>query len=338
MINENREQALLQWVRAQINWSGETLMPVSGDASFRRYYRIVTHEGSRIVMDAPPHQENCRPFVKMAARLQKAGVNVPQVLAWDEKQGFMLLTDFGDQSYLNAFQSVTDLRQISPLMGAAFDTLIRLQRMDEEPDVPRYERSLLCREVDLFPVWYVQGHLAREWSVDDQALWRKTVLDVLLPAIEQQPFVWVHRDYHSRNLMVTTPNPGVLDFQDALMGPVTYDAVSLLKDAYVEWQEEQVIDWLVRYWEKARQAGIPVTADFGAFFRDFEWMGVQRHLKVIGIFARLARRDGKTAYLQDVPRVAGYLLKTCRRYRELQPLALWLEQCWTVEQQTGYTF
>lgn len=338
MINKNREQALIQWVRAQINWSGETLTPVSGDASFRRYYRIVTHEGSRILMDAPPQQENCHPFVQMAARLQKAGVNVPQVLAWDEMQGFMLLTDFGDQSYLNAFQSVTDPCQISPLMGAAFETLIRLQRMDEEPDAPRYERSLLCREVGLFPVCYVQGHLAREWSGDDQALWQKTVLDVLLPAIEQQPFVWVHRDYHSRNLMVTTPNPGVLDFQDALMGPVTYDAVSLLKDAYIDWDEEQIIDWLVRYWEKARQAGVPVAADFGAFFRDFEWMGVQRHLKVVGIFARLAHRDGKTGYLQDIPRVAGYLLKTCRRYRELQPLALWLEQCWTVEQQTGYTF
>lgn len=289
-------------------------------------------------MDAPPEHEDCRPFVQMAQRLQQAGVNVPEVLAWDQANGFMMLTDFGDRSYLEAFKEAQDSQRISALMADAFAMLLRVQCMVPVPDAPRYDRTLLQREVDLFPVWYVQGHLEYAWSADDQAMWQRTVLDTLLPAVERQPVVWVHRDYHSRNLMVTDPNPGVLDFQDALMGPVTYDAVSLLKDAYFVWEEEQRLDWLVRYWEKARHARIPVASDFGVFYRDFEWMGVQRHLKVIGIFARLARRDGKPGYLQDIPRVADYLLETCRRYRELQPLALWLEQCWAREQQIGYTF
>ncbi|MDA8415651.1 MAG: phosphotransferase [Betaproteobacteria bacterium] len=334
----DREQRLIQWVGKQGALGDGGLVPVSGDASFRRYFRLLTQQGSRIVMDAPPEHEDCRPFVQMAQRLQQAGVNVPEVLAWDQANGFMMLTDFGDRSYLEAFKEAQDSQRISALMADAFAMLLRVQCMAPVPDAPRYDRTLLQREVDLFPVWYVQGHLEYAWSADDQAMWQRTVLDTLLPAVERQPVVWVHRDYHSRNLMVTDPNPGVLDFQDALMGPVTYDAVSLLKDAYFVWEEEQRLDWLVRYWEKARHARIPVASDFGVFYRDFEWMGVQRHLKVIGIFARLARRDGKPGYLQDIPRVADYLLETCRRYRELQPLALWLEQCWAREQQIGYTF
>ncbi len=334
----DREQRLIQWVGKQGALGDGGLVPVSGDASFRRYFRLLTQQGSRIVMDAPPEHEDCRPFVQMAQRLQQAGVNVPEVLAWDQANGFMMLTDFGDRSYLEAFKEAQDSQRISALMADAFAMLLRVQCMVPVPDAPRYDRTLLQREVDLFPVWYVQGHLEYAWSADDQAMWQRTVLDTLLPAVERQPVVWVHRDYHSRNLMVTDPNPGVLDFQDALMGPVTYDAVSLLKDAYFVWEEEQRLDWLVRYWEKARHARIPVASDFGVFYRDFEWMGVQRHLKVIGIFARLARRDGKPGYLQDIPRVADYLLETCRRYRELQPLALWLEQCWAREQQIGYTF
>ncbi len=335
---EDRKAALTRWAVQRMGLSGGELVPASSDASFRRYFRLHTSSGSRIFMDAPPDKEDCRPFVAMAERLKKAGVHVPEVLAWDEAQGFMMLTDMGDCSYLQAFQgAASDGQKVHQMMEDAFAMLLRIQGMTSDAEAPCYDRERLQQEVELFPAWHVRRQLGQDWLPADEALWR-SVMDVLLGAIERQPRVWVHRDYHSRNLMMTSPNPGVLDFQDALLGPVTYDAVSLLKDAYIEWDEERVIDWLVRYWEKARRAGIPVPMDFGAFYRDFEWMGVQRHLKVIGIFARLALRDGKQGYLRDVPLVSRHLLKTCRRYRELQPLAVWLERCWAVDKQEGLTF
>lgn len=333
-----RRQALLGWARQFGEVPEQALVPASSDASFRRYFRLTTPDGSRMLMDAPPDQEDCRPFVHLAERFRQAGVHVPEILAWDEAQGFMMLSDFGDRHYLEALHCANDRAGLAQrLMGEAFDTLLRIQAMPSTPVDSRYDRAILRREVDLFPEWHIQRQLALPWGEEAQGLWEAT-LRPLFEVIEKQAYVWVHRDYHSRNLMVTEPNPGVLDFQDALVGPVSYDAVSLLKDAYIEWDEAQVIDWLVRYWEKARRAGIPVPQDFGVFYRDFEWMGVQRHLKVVGIFSRLALRDGKTGYLADIPRVAGYLIKTCRRYRELQPLALWLESCWSVKSHAGYTF
>jgi len=242
------------------------------------------------------------------------------VLAHDLTHGFLLLSDLGTTTYLAAL----DAANAHELYLAALDALVRFQRTSREGVLPPYDEALLRRELDLFPEWYIARHL--NCALDDgqrEALDR--VFGRILANNLAQPRVFVHRDYHSRNLMVSTPNPGVLDFQDAVYGPVTYDLVSLLRDAYVEWDEERQIDWAVRYWERARAAGVPVDADFGAFWRDFEWMGVQRQLKVLGIFARLNYRDGKMAYLADMPLVMRYLRTTCARYRDLEPLLVLLD-------------
>jgi hypothetical protein len=271
-------------------------------------------------MDAPPPMENCGPFVAVAHLLHEAGVHAPRVLALDLARGFLLLSDLGTTTYLAAL----DAGNAHELYLAAIDALVRFQRTSREGVLPPYDEALLRRELDLFPDWYVARHLGR--ALDDgqrQALDR--VFGRILANNLAQPRVFVHRDYHSRNLMVSEPNPGVLDFQDAVYGPVTYDLASLLRDAYVEWDEERQIDWAVRYWEHARAAGVPVDADFGTFWRDFEWMGVQRQLKVLGIFARLNHRDGKSAYLADMPLVMRYLRGACARYRDLAPLLALLD-------------
>ena len=236
-------------------------------------------------------------------------------------RGFLLLSDLGTTTYLAAL----DAANAHELYLDAIDALVRFQRTSREGVLPPYDEALLRRELDLFPDWYVARHLGR--ALDDAAARKRStrVFGAILANNLAQPRVFVHRDYHSRNLMVSAPNPGVLDFQDAVYGPITYDLVSLLRDAYVEWDEERQIDWAVRYWERARAAGVPVDADFGAFWRDFEWMGVQRQLKVLGIFARLYHRDGKAGYLADMPRVMRYLRGACARYRELEPLLALLD-------------
>jgi N-acetylmuramate 1-kinase len=284
-------------------------------------------------MDAPPPMEDCRPFVHVARLLAGAGVHAPAVLAEDLARGFLLLTDLGDRMYLAALEPAA----APNLYSDAIDALIRWQRATREHLLPPYDEALLQRELDLFPDWYVAKHLGITLT-DDQTTTLAHAFRAVLDNNLAQPRVYVHRDYHSRNLMVADPNPGVLDFQDAVIGPVTYDLVSLLRDAYIAWDEERQIDWAVRYWERARKAGLPVDADFGAFWRDFEWMGVQRQLKVLGIFARLAHRDGKTAYLDAMPRVMAYLRSACERYRALNPLLALVD---TLEARThivGYTF
>ncbi|NDU85719.1 MAG: phosphotransferase [Ferrovum sp.] len=333
-----RLQALHRWVSRFYTVPFEALTPASADASFRRYFRLHTSGGSVILMDAPPEKEDCHSFVRVAEIFSRAGLNVPKVLQWDSQEGFMILTDFGPISYLQALQApgVTSQR-VSELYADALAALVRLQQASHPEILPAYDQHLLRRELELFPQWYVQGHLGLDWGGESREVFDK-VTTTLLRAIEQQGRVFVHRDYHSRNLMLCEPNPGVLDFQDAVYGPVTYDVVSLLKDAYIAWDEEQLLDWLVRYWERARGAGVPVDPDFGAFYQDFEWMGVQRHLKVLGIFARLCQRDGKTGYLADMPRVAQYLTRTCRRYKELQLLGMLLEKMWEIETVSGLTF
>ena len=316
----------------------EAIRPASSDASFRRYFRVMTPEGSRILMDAQPDKEDCHSFVRVSRLFAEAGVHVPRILAWEEKLGFMMLEDFGETSYLSALQTGEGRgRGADTLYGNALGALVQIQRASRDGVLPLYDRTLLQREIDLFPEWYVQKHLGIVWTTQERATFG-AVVQGLLEAIDGQARVWVHRDYHTRNLMVASPDPGVLDFQDAVQGPVTYDAVSLLKDAYIDWEETRVLDWLVRYWEQARAAGIPVGEDFGAFYQDFEWMGVQRHLKVLGIFARLAQRDGKTGYLADMPRVEKYLMMACRRYKALQPLVPILERLWQIPSRTGYTF
>jgi aminoglycoside/choline kinase family phosphotransferase len=312
-----------------------SLRPASADASFRRYFRVDAADGaSYIVMDAPPPQEDVRPFIKVAELFGATGVTVPAVLAQDVEQGFLLLSDLGSTTYLQQLNNDTAHK----LYLDAIDALVLLQ-VQSQPDVlPEYDRVLLQRELMLFPDWYLSKHLGVTLS-DEQTATLHKVFDVLLANNLAQPQVYVHRDYHSRNLMVLDKgNPGILDFQDAVFGPITYDLVSLLRDAYVQWDEEMVLDWAIRYWERAKRAGLPVNPDIDAFYRDFEFMGLQRHLKVLGIFARLSHRDGKDAYLKDMPLVMEYVSKTAHRYIELKPLIRLLESFEEQKPQVGYTF
>ena len=313
----------------------ETLRPASADASFRRYFRIDTTDGpSLIVMDAPPPQENVRPFVQVAALFAETGVSVPQVLAQDPDQGFLLLSDLGNVTYLHQLGADTAHALYMDAIGA----LVQIQ-VHSRPDVlPEYDRALLLRELMLFPEWYVGRHLGAALSAAQEATLHK-VFDLILANNLAQAQVYVHRDYHSRNLMVIDAgNPGVLDFQDAVYGPITYDLVSLLRDAYIEWDEEMVLDWAIRYWEQARRAGLPVAPDIDTFYRDFEFMGLQRHLKVLGVFARLYHRDGKDAYLKDLPLVMQYVRKTAGRYKALAPLVQLLDVLEDSAPKVGYTF
>ncbi len=333
----DRRQLAEHWVKAQFPGRPFSMQTASADASFRRYFRVFVEDQTFIVMDAPPQHENCGPFLNVAAILAEAGVHVPRILAHDAGQGFMLLSDLGSTTFLQALTDQPAMAQ--DLYGDAMDALIALQLSGHAKNLPPYDQALLSKELNLFPEWYIAQHLQKPLSDRQQ-----TILDGVFGHILRnnlaQSKVLVHRDYHSRNLMMTSPNPGILDFQDAVYGPVTYDLVSLFKDAYIRWDEDRILDWVIRYWEKARKAGLPVAADFASFYRDFEWMGVQRHLKVLGIFARLHYRDGKSTYLNDMPVVMDYLRKACERYRELGPLLIVLDELNSAEpsQKIGYTF
>jgi N-acetylmuramate 1-kinase len=319
MIHGDKRRAELErWLAAQFPGKHLSLTPASEDASFRRYFRVeLEGGGSRIAMDAPPDKEDCRPFVHVAGLLREAGVHAPQVHAQDLEQGFLLLTDLGTRSYLQELTAQNAAR----LFSDATDALVKWQLASRPGELPPYDEALLRREMSLFPEWYVQKHLGKTASRE-----LEPIFTLLVNSALAQPAVYVHRDYMPRNLMVCEPNPGVLDFQDAVFGPITYDPVCLVRDAFISWEEEQVLDWTVRYWEKAKQAKLPVDADFGEFWRAFEWMGLQRHLKVLGIFARLNYRDGKPKYLADTPRFLNYALSVSRRYRELGPLARLLDE------------
>ncbi|MBK7423283.1 MAG: phosphotransferase [Propionivibrio sp.] len=312
--------------------------PASADASFRRYFRVGLADGStRIVMDAPPEHEDCRPFLKVAALFRDAGVHVPEVYAEDLAQGFLLLSDLGHTTYLNVLDATTAPK----LYRDANAALVDIQRASRPGVLPEYDHALLSRELDLFPDWYVARHLEVRLDAGQQATLR-SVFDKILANNLAQPQVFVHRDYHSRNLMVSADdypeNPGIIDFQDAVYGPITYDLVSLYRDAYIHWEEAQELDFVIRYWETARQAGLPVPADFHDFYRDYEWMGAQRQLKVLDIFARLCHRDGKDGYLKDMPRVLAYLRQTCERYLDLRPLARLLDKLENRRVNVGFTF
>ena len=291
------------------------LTPASSDASFRRYFRWQAGARSLILMDAPPPQENCEPFVRIAALLAGAGVHVPQVLAADLEQGFLILDDLGRQTYLE----VIDEANADALFTDAIDALLAQQLLPMDADLPHYDEALLRRELQLFPEWYVQRHLGREFDAGQQAAWQR-ICTLLIDSALAQPRVLVHRDFMPRNLMLSTPNPGVLDFQDAVYGPVTYDITCLFKDAFLSWPEARVRGWLQGYWERARAAGIPVQASLEEFLRASDLMGVQRHLKVIGIFARICHRDGKPRYLGDVPRFFAYIETVLARRPELAEL------------------
>ncbi len=332
-----RLDTLTAWTAGILGTREFSIAPASADASFRRYFRVAPvapwqGRATLIVMDAPPPMEDCRPFVHVARLLREAGVNAPEILAEDLPRGFLLQSDLGPRTYLSALDDAS----APPLYSAAIDALILWQRATRSHELPPYDEALLARELDLFPDWYVARHLGiglTESQRETLAAAFRAILDNNLA----QPRVYVHRDYHSRNLMVSDPNPGVLDFQDAVIGPITYDLVSLLRDAYIAWDEAREQDWAARYWERARSAGLPVGADFAAFWQDFEWMGVQRQLKVLGIFARLAYRDGKTVYLADMPRVFAYLRAACGRYPTLAPLAALLDALHQRRPVAGYT-
>jgi len=332
-----RQEQIQTWLAGL--WPGRsfTLAPASADASFRRYFRATLDDGTtRVIMDAPPAHEDCRPWLHVQQLFQAAGAHVPEVHAQDRARGFLLLSDLGVTTYLRAF----DADNAAALYADATATLVKIQLASRPGVLPDYDRVLLRRELDLFPQWYLERHHDIMLTEGErQAL--DSVFERILAVNLAEPRVFVHRDYHSRNLMHIAPttagNPGVIDFQDAVYGPISYDMVSLLKDAYMEWDEDLALDWLVRYWQQARKAGLPVAADFGEFFRDYEWMGVQRHLKVLGIFARLKHRDGKDGYLKDLPLVARYLRKACERYGELSPLRKLLDRVEDKVTVLGYT-
>ena len=334
-----------------------TLQLASADASFRRYLRVDSAQGSRIIMDAPPDKENCQPFVHVAQLMETAGLKAPQVLAWDEPHGFMLLSDLGNQTMM---QVIDPAAPPLALYLQAVDVLVQWQLASRPGELPPYDEALLRRELELFPQWYLTEH--RKVAIDSAM--RKTLDDAFACIIQNNlawPSVYVHRDFMPRNLMVSVEDAtqfsagppqgklaplggsavraatsvgarlGVLDFQDAVYGPITYDIASLMRDAFLSWEEDFCLDVTIRYWEKARKAGLPVGDDFGEFYRGVEWMGLQRHLKVAGIFARLTRRDGKPHYLADTPRFIGYIRSTCARYRELKPLLRLVESVEGIE-------
>lgn len=330
-----RNQLLRDWIARQYPGESLDIQPASADASFRRYFRLQFADGrpSLIVMDAPPDHEDCRPWLKVGALFAAAGVHVPRVLAQDLELGFLILSDLGNTTYL----AVLNQDSAPALYGEALTALVRIQQASQPGVLPAYDRPLLERELDLFPDWYVNKHLGKTLTPAQDKVWQ-TAKEKLLANVLAQPQGYVHRDYHSRNLMVSEPNPGIIDFQDAVYGPLTYDPVSLFRDAYISWEEEQELDWVIRYWELARRAKLPVPAAFDDFYRDYEWMGAQRQLKVLGIFARLYHRDGKDGYLADMPRVMAYLRRTCERYGELRPLWRLLEELEPSVSQVGYTF
>jgi aminoglycoside/choline kinase family phosphotransferase len=326
-MTDSRLNTLRNWLKGlEASWQLDlaTLSPASADASFRRYFRIASQKPdfpTLIVMDAPPQHEPLDAFIKVDLLLENAGLNVPTILEKNLAEGFLLLNDLGTKTYLAELNS----ESANHLYKDATHALVQMQ-LASKPDVlPNYDQALLQRELDLFPEWYLKKHLQIELS-QLQLAQIKQAFDLIIQNNLAQEKVYVHRDYHSRNLMVTQKNnPGVIDFQDAVYGPITYDAASLLRDAYIAWPEERVIDWVIQFWEEARRTGLPVPSDFGQFYRDFEWMGLQRHLKVLGIFARLFHRDGKDGYLNDIPLVLEYAIATANRYIELKPLARILE-------------
>jgi aminoglycoside/choline kinase family phosphotransferase len=317
-----------------------TLRPASADASFRRYFRIDAAGGTRVVMDAPPDKENCRPFVQVADLMAQAGLHVPQVLDWNEAQGFMLLSDLGSQTMMQAIDQERAAANLS-LYLRAVDALVAWQQASRPEVLPPYDTALLRRELELFPDWY----LARHRSVSVEGKLRETLdrmFDLIIERNLSWPSVYVHRDFMPRNLMIPAdPDEtrlGVLDFQDAVYGPITYDIASLMRDAFLSWEEDFVLDVTIRYWQQARKAGLPVGEDFGEFYRGVEWMGLQRHLKVAGIFARLTLRDGKPHYLADTPRFIAYIRATCARYIELKPLLRLVDEVEGINEVSGYAY
>ncbi len=345
-----RLDAAVAWLAATNARDWTTIAPASEDASFRRYFRVTDASGlSAIVMDAPPSLENTQPFVNALELLASGNVVVPKLMANDAEQGFLLLQDLGRVTYLHAFHafeqtsSAGDPTAVDALMQDAITMLVRLQKIDPagaKTKIQNYDGAILRREIDLFPTWYLDRHLGIELSASE-ASGLERVYATLIASALSQPTVLCHRDYMPRNLMVNAireQNPGVIDFQDAAIGPISYDIASLMRDAFVSWDEARVIDWTARYWDQARKARLPVRADFSEFYREVEWMGLQRHLKILGIFARINYRDGKPKYLGDAPRFVAYVRAAASRYEVFAPLLRLFDRIEQRERAVGYTF
>jgi len=310
----------LEQLKTWLNDSGITyqnIAPASADASFRRYFRISNEDSTYIVMDAPPEKEDCKPFIHIANILFDYGLNVPQIFQQDLEQGFLLLSDLGTTVYLSELNNNT----VDEMYSSAMKSLLLMQN-NENPELPSYDETLLRNELTLFPDWYLNKHLNITLTKQQKEILEQT-FDVLINNALVQPQVCVHRDYHSRNLMVNKNNPdqpGVIDFQDAVIGAVTYDLVSLLKDCYIDWPREKVEGWVKYFHSEAESLDIIPSVTFEIFLRWFDLMGLQRHLKVAGIFSRLKHRDGKTGYLKDIPRTMDYVHDVIKRYPEFKPL------------------
>lgn len=318
--SDSRLDALARWVAEDLGFAGCRIEPASADASFRRYFRVTRGSDSYIVMDAPPDKEALEPFLRVARSLKGMGLNVPVILASDARQGLLLLSDLGTRQYLDQLAANRD---VDRLYGDALDALVRMQTRGEEAAhaLPAYDRELLHREMELMPEWFLERHLEAPANPETRAM-----LDRLFEFLSQnalaQPATFVHRDYHSRNLLITgEDNPGILDFQDAVRGAVTYDAVSLLKDCYIAWPRKRVHGWLLAYRRALIAAGFGLAAEDDEFVRWFDLMGLQRHIKVLGIFARLFYRDGKPGYLKDLPRVLAYTREAAALYPQTAEFA-----------------
>ncbi len=366
-----REAAFNAWIAPlaeQHQLLLHTLRPASADASFRRYLRLDAQTAgqdtprSLVVMDAPPDKEDCKPFVKVAALMSAAGLHVPDILAWDELSGFILLSDLGAQTMMAVIQDKTPpeylvhpedrfwhrpapSEDVQAMYLQALDVLIAWQLASRQGVLPAYDSALLHRELKLFPDWYLGQHRGIDVDAPQHSKLQQTLtetFDILVKNNLAAPNVYVHRDFMPRNLMAGVTTLGVLDFQDAVYGPITYDIACLLRDAFLSWDESFVLDITIRYWQKARKAGLldfeGWSENFGDFYRSMEWMGLQRHIKVAGIFARLTLRDGKPQYLADAPRFIGYIRATAGRYRELKPLLYLVDEVEGIKADSGYSF
>ncbi len=316
-----RAEVLHHWLQGldpALGLRADTLRPASEDASTRRYLRLDAAQGPLVLMDAPPASNDLRPFLQVGEQLRQAGLHAPQVLASSTELGFMLLEDLGDTPYLQALLQA-EPKEADRLMRAAIGALVQWQSRADASSLPAYDEAFVRRELQIFVDWCVQKEHGRQWSEQQQAWWEMSC-KALVRNMLDQPMVAMHRDYMVRNLMVCEPLPGILDFQDMVRGPICYDIASLLRDAFISWDEERELDWAIRYWEQARRAGIPIGDDFGEVWRRIEWCGLQRHLKILGIFCRLKHRDGKPRYAEDLPRLFAYAIKVSTRYVELSPL------------------
>ena len=334
VFNPSRYSRMSDWVIRDLGLSEIKIDPLAADAGLRRYFRISPeNRPTYVLMDAPVEHNDIKQFKHVSELIQRSGINSPEIISENTTEGFLILSDLGDTTYLKALNTNT----ADGLFDEATDALVKWQSASTPTALPEYTEKILLSELNLFKEWYLAKH--KGLTLQDNKLTAvNNVFQEIVARNRSENFVFVHRDFMPRNLMVTENNPGVLDFQDALYGPISYDVISLFKDAFISWEEERVLDWIIKYWEKAKKASLPVPHDFGVFYEQVEWMGLQRHLKVLGIFARLNYRDRKSSYISDTPRFVSYILSMARRYQQLKPLVSILEQVENSPSTAGFTF